>query len=161
MSILEKFTVIDLIKTRSASVATITGNVLKFNNQTAAELHYASHIQVLINPKDKQFAIRACKEDAPNAIPFSKPEGEQKYQIKISSAAVVDMIRKMANWSAEDNWNIPGIYFAEDDALVYDVGVAYKPTPKGGWTVKRQKEEAAAAALAGSPIADAGEEADE
>lgn len=121
MSILEKFTVIDLIKTRSASVATITGNVLKFNNQTAAELHYAPYIQVLINPKDKQFAIRGCKEDAPNAVPFSKPEGEQKYQIKISAAAVVDMIRKMANWSAEDNWNIPGIYFAEDDALIYDV----------------------------------------
>ena len=38
MSILEKFTVIDLIKTRSASVATITGNVLKFNNQTASWL---------------------------------------------------------------------------------------------------------------------------
>lgn len=71
------------------------------------------------------------------------------------------MIRKMANWSAEDNWNIPGIYFAEDDALVYDVGAACKPTPKGGWTVKRQKEEAAAAALAGMPVADAGEEADE
>ena len=119
MSILEKFTVIDLIKTRSASVATITGNVLKFNNQTAAELHFAPYIQVLINPKDKQFAIRGCKEDAPNAVPFSKPEGEQKYQIKISAAAVVDMIRKMANWSAEDNWNIPGVYFAEDDALVW------------------------------------------
>ena len=117
MSILEKFTVIDLIKTRSASVATITGNVLKFNNQTAAELHFAPYIQVLINPKDKQFAIRGCKEDAPNAVPFSKPEGEQKYQIKISAAAVVDMIRKMANWSAEDNWNIPGIYFAEDDMM--------------------------------------------
>ena len=161
MSILEKFTVIDLIKTRSASVATITGNVLKFNNQTAAELHFAPYIQVLINPKDKQFAIRGCKEDAPNAVPFSKPEGEQKYQIKISAAAVVDMIRKMANWSAEDNWNIPGIYFAEDDALVYDVSAAYRPSPKGGWTVKRQKEEAAAAALAGNPVTDGAEEVDE
>ena len=46
------------------------------------------------------------------------------------------MIRKMANWSAED------------DAHVYDVGAAYKPTPKGEWTVKRQKEEVAAAAHA-------------
>ena len=122
MSVLDKFTVIDLIKTRSASVATIAGSILKFNNQTATELHYAPYIQVLINPKDKQFAIRACKEDAPNAIPFSKPEGEQKYQIKISAAAVVDMIRKMANWSAEDNWNVPGIFFADELALVYDVG---------------------------------------
>ena len=132
MSVLDKFTVIDLIKTRSASVATIAGSILKFNNQTATELHYAPYIQVLINPKDKQFAIRACKEDAPNAIPFSKPEGEQKYQIKISAAAVVDMIRKMANWSAEDNWNVPGIYFADELALVYDVGASYKPAPKGG-----------------------------
>jgi hypothetical protein len=140
MSILEKFTVIDLIKTRSASVATITGNVLKFNNQTAAELHYAPYIQVLINPKDKQFAIRGCKEDAPNAVPFSKPEGTQKNQIKISAAAVVDMIRKMANWSAEDNWNVPGIYFADEDALIYDVGAAYRPAQKGGGASSQQKE---------------------
>ena len=144
MSILEKFTVIDLIKTRSASVATITGNALKFNNQTASELRYAPYIQVLINPKDKQFAIRACKEDAPNAVAFSKPEGEQKLAIKITASAVVDMIRKMANWSVEENWNVPGVYFAEDNALVYDVSAAYKPTPRGGWSAKRQREEAAA-----------------
>jgi len=146
MSVLEKFTVVDLIKTRSASVATITGNALKFNTQTAGELHFAPYIQVLINPKDKQFAIRSCKEDAPNAVAFSKPEGEQKYAIKISASAVVDMIRKMANWSAEENWNVPGVYFAEDNALVYDVNAAYKPAPKGGWTAKHQKEAAAAVA---------------
>lgn len=145
MSILEKFTVIDLIKTRSASVATITGTFLKFNNHTAAELHYAPYVQVLINPKDKQFAIRACKEDAPHAMTFSKPAGEQKYTIKISAAAVVDVIRKMALWSAEDNWNIPGVYFAEEDAIVYDVNAAYKPSSRGGWTARRQKEEALAA----------------
>ena len=103
MSILSNFTVVDLIKTRSASVATITGNALKFNVQTAAELHYAPYVQVLVNPKDKQFAIRVCKEDAPNAITFSKPEDRQKYAIKISAAAVVDLIRKMANWSDDEN----------------------------------------------------------
>lgn len=163
MSILEKFTVVDLIKTRSASVATIAGTVLKFNNQTAAELHYAPFIQVLINPKDKQFAIRACKEDAPNALAFSKPEGEQKYQIKLSCAAVTDLIRKMANWSAEDNWNVPGVYFADEEALIYDVSAAYAPSAKGGWAAKRQKEAAAAAALNGLPATesnDSEEEAD-
>ena len=86
MSILEKFTVIDLIKTRSASVATITGNVLKFNNQTAAELHYVSHIQVLINPKDKQFAIRGCKDRSICSIYGAIRRRESKicyYSIKI------------------------------------------------------------------------------
>lgn len=52
-------------------------------------------------------------------------------------------------------------YFAEDDALIYDVNAAYRPSPKGGWTVKHQKEEAAAAALARNPVANDGEEVDE
>lgn len=153
MSILDKFTVIDLIQTRSASIANITGNVLQFNTATAPELHYAPYIQILINPKDKQFAIRACKEDAPNAIPFSKPEGEQKLRIRTRSIPIVDIIRKMANWSPQESWNVPGVYFAEDNALVYDIAAAYKPRSNGGgWTRKRQKEEEATADFEESPI---------
>ena len=102
----EKFSVIDLIKTRSASVCTFAGNVVKFNVQTAQELRFPEYIQFLIEPKSKQFAIRACKEDAPNAVRFSKPEGEQKAQIKISNATVVDMVRKLMDWNAEDNWSL-------------------------------------------------------
>lgn len=145
MSILKNFTVVDLVKTRSASVATIAGNGLKFNNQTAAELHYPAFVQVLVNPKEKQFAIRVCKEGEPNAVPFSKPADEQKYAIKITSSVIVEIIRKMGNWPAEENWNVPGIYFADEEAIVYDVATAYKPAPKGGWTAKKQKEAAESA----------------
>ena len=148
MSILERFTVVDLVKTRSASVVNITGSNLKFNLQTAAELRYPAYVQILINTKDKQFAIRTCKEDASNAVRFSKPEGEQKTPVKFSAIAVVDMIRKMAGWSKEENWNIPGIYFAEENAIVYDIKTAYPPVSKGGgWGVKKEREAAAAAAL--------------
>ena len=145
MSILDKFTVIDLVKTRSASVANINDNALKLNVQTAAELNYPPFVQLLINPKEKQFAIRVCKEEDPNAVAFSKPRDVQKYPIKISSAAITDLIRKMANWPAEDSWNVPGIYFADEQAIVYDVNTAYKPVPKGGgWTAKKEKEAAMA-----------------
>jgi len=146
MSILDKFTVVDLLKTRSASIATITGHTLKFNNQTATELHFAQYVQVLINVKEKQFAIRACKDDAPNAVKFSKPEEQQKGQLRINNAAVVDMIRKMAGWSFEDNWNVPGIYFADEVALIYDVSAATRPATRGGWAVKKEREAAARAA---------------
>ena len=54
---LENFTVIDLIKTRSASVCTFTGNVVKFNVQTAQELRFPAFVQFLIEPKGKQFAM--------------------------------------------------------------------------------------------------------
>ena len=130
MSVLSKFTVIDLVKTRSASIATITGNCLKFNKDTATELNNPPYVQVLINPKARQFAIRACKEDAPNAVPFFNSGKAKQYVIKISAAAVVDMIRKMTNWNAEDIWNVPGIYFAEEEALVYDLNTATAPASK-------------------------------
>lgn len=146
---LEKFTVIDLVKTRSDSVVTIIGDgkALKFNRQTAVELHYPAYVQFLVLPKEKQFAIRACKKDAPNAVKFCKQEGEQKYQIQVTVPAVVDTIRKMAGWSAEEAWNIPGIYFAEDNGLVYSIDTAYKPSHRGGWAAKRKKDAAAAAAV--------------
>lgn len=51
----EKFSVIDLIKTRSASVCTFAGNIVKFNVQTAQELHFPEYIQFLIEPKSKQY----------------------------------------------------------------------------------------------------------
>lgn len=146
MSILDKFTVIDLVKTRSASVVTITGNALKFNTQTAAELDFPPYVQLLINPKEKQFAVRACKEEDMNAIAFSKKQGEQKFPIKITATAVTDMIRKMANWPKDENWNVPGIYFANEQAIVYDANTAYKPVSKGGgWKAKKEKEAAQAA----------------
>ena len=130
----EKFSVIDLIKTRSASVCTFAGNIVKFNVQTAQELHFPEYIQFLIEPKSKQFAIRACKEDA------------QKAQIKISNATVVDMVRKLMDWNAEDNWNVPGIYFADEQGIMYALESAYAPRSKGGWAARREREAAAAIA---------------
>ena len=51
----------------------------------------------------------------------------------------------MANWAPEASWNVPGIYFAEEEAIVYDVNTAFPPAEKkGGWTAKRQKEAAEA-----------------
>lgn len=142
----EKFTVIDLIKTRSASVCTFAGNIVKFNVQTAQELRFPEYTQFLIEPKSKQFAIRACKEDSPNAVRFSKPEGEQKAQTKIGNAAVVDMVRKLMDWNAEDNWNVPGIYFAEEQGIMYALESAYAPRAKGGWAARRAREAASAVA---------------
>ena len=78
-----------------------------------------------------------------------KPDSRvmDKQIAELASAAVVDMIRKMAGWSPEDSWNVPGVFFADEMALIYDVSTAFKPSPKGGWAAKRMKEEAARQAL--------------
>ena len=138
MSILKNFTVVDLVTTRSASVATLADTSLKFNNPTTAELHYTPFIQVLVNPKEKQFAIRACKEGDPNAMRFSKPKEKQKHAVKITANAIVDMIRKMAPWPADEVRCLPGIYFADEDVIIYDMNTAYVPVSKGGKKTPRK-----------------------
>lgn len=62
-----------------------------------------------------------CNRKAPLPNKLASPSS-----MKISATAVADIIRKMANRSAEDNRNLPGISFAEDDAPVYDVNAAYE-----------------------------------
>lgn len=136
---LEKFTIIDLIKTRSASVCTFAGNTIKFNVQTCAELHYPQYVQFLFDPKGKQLAIRPCKEDAPNAVKFSKPESEQKFPVRISQTTITDLVCKTMGWK-DPNWNIPGIYFADDQAIIYALESAYPPKVRGGVASKREEE---------------------
>lgn len=136
---LEKFTIVDLIKTRSDSVCTISGTHIKFNLATCAELRYPEYIQFLFDPTSKQLAIRSCKEDAPNSVKFSKPEGEQKSPISMSQSAVTDLVCKTMGWN-DPNWNIRGIYFADEQAIVYALESAYKPKPRGTRKSKLEKK---------------------
>lgn len=146
---IKKFNVIELLETHSDSVANIKGNTVRFNPQTAAELDYAPFVQFLINPGEQQFAIRPCKECERNAVPFAKPKGERASKVAVTHAVIAKMIRKMAGWSADDNWNVPAIRDPEEDVLIYDLKAAVKPVPKGGgWAEKRRREAEAAKAAA-------------
>ena len=145
---LKNFTVIDILNSRSDSVVNINGTGMKFNMQTAEELDYPPYVQFLMSTKDKQFAIRVCKENDPNAVGFSKPKGEQKHKVMVRNAAVINSIRKMVSWE-DDNWNIPGVFCTDEMAIIYDLKAAKKPVSKGGgWEVKKLREEAAAKAAA-------------
>ena len=139
---LKNFEIIDILNTRSNSVATLDGKNIRFNPQTAEELDYPSHVQFLVYPKKQQFAIRVCKADAANAIEFSKPKAEQKgKKVTVKIAAITNIIRKMKDVPEEENWNIPGVYLVAEKAMVYDLNSMEKPREcKGGWKAKRQKE---------------------
>lgn len=112
MSVLEKFKLVELITSRTDSVATfMNGNQIKFNAATFVDLGYPEYIQLFVEEKGKQFAIKACKADAPQAIKFSKPAGEQRYPIKISCAPAANAVRRVMQWAPEESWNVPGASF--------------------------------------------------
>ena len=139
MSVLEKFKLVELITTRTDSVATfVSGNQIKFNSATHVDLGYPAYVQLFVDEKGKQFAIKACKETDPNAIKFSKPAGEQRYPIKISCAPAANAVRKIMEWSQDEGMNVP----ADEGVIIYALEQAYPPVPKGGWGAKRGAEAA-------------------
>ena len=131
-SVLEKFTLVELITTRTESVATFVGstNGIKFNAQTYEDLGYPAYVQLFVSDKEKQFAIKVCKEDAPNAVKFSKPKGEQRYPIKVTCVQAVAVVRKLMDWATDETWNAPGAIFREEGVIIYSLAQAYKPAAK-------------------------------
>lgn len=147
MSVLEKFKLVELITTRTDSVATfVTGNQIKFNSATFIDLGYPAYIQLFVDEKGKQFAIKACKETDPQAMKFSKPAGEQKYPVKITCAPAANAVRKVMEWKPDVSMNVPGAIFADEGVIIFALEQAYAPVPKGGWAVKRQHDAEDAAA---------------
>ena len=86
MSVLEKFKLVELITTRTDAVVTfVSGNIIRFNAATHVDLGYPEAIQLFVDEKGKQFAIKACKESDPEAIKFSRPAGEVRHQDHVRS----------------------------------------------------------------------------
>ena len=130
---LKNFTLIDILNTRTDSVVNVKGNTLKFNVQTAEDLDFPQYVQFLINTKEKQFAIRPCGMKDEMAIPFCN--GRERKKVVVNQATVAGLIRKMAGWSMEDNWDMPGVYDVDEKALAYSVKAAAPPDPSS--TVRR------------------------
>ena len=150
MSVLEKFKLVELITTRTDAVVTfVSGNIIRFNAATHVDLGYPEAIQLFVDEKGKQFAIKACKESDPEAIKFSRPAGEQKYPIKITCGPAVAVVRQIMGWGADQSMNAPGAIFRDEGVIIFALEQSFVPVPKGGgWAAKRQAE-AAAAALQG------------
>lgn len=149
MSILENFKLVELITTRTDAVATfVNGNNIKFNSATHIDLGYPAYIQLFVDEKGKQFAIKVCKETDPQAMKFSKPIGEQKYPIKITCAPAAKAVRKIMGWANDQGMNVPGAIFHDEGVIIFALEQAYPVSNRGGWNVKRQREAAAAEASA-------------
>lgn len=151
MAILDNFSIIDIVRMRSASILSVHRNYLRFNRKTVEELEYSPYVQILSNVTAKQIAIRVCSEAAMNAVPFSKSKEEQKGAVKLHIAAVADFIRKMTGWSREEQWNIPGVYFAEERAIVYDLNTARQVNEgRSGDVILVREEQNSETAIEGS-----------
>lgn len=144
MSVLNNFKLVQLITTRTDAVATfMSGNYIKFNNPACADLGYPPYVQLFIDEKNKQFAIKASLEEKENTVPYSKPAGQQKYPPKVACGAASNAVRKIMGWGLDEAWNVPGALFADEGVIIFALEQAYKPAPKTGGRQKANAEEKA------------------
>lgn len=145
MSVLDKFKLVELVSTRTDATATfVSGNSIKFNTATMADLEFPEYIQLFVYEKGKQFAIKVCKKEDQQALKFSKPAGEQKYPIKVTCAPVCSVIRKMMNWETDQCMHVPGAIFRDEGVIIFPLEQAYEPDERGGWAAKKKASEASA-----------------
>lgn len=98
-------------------------DTLKFNIYTAVDLNYAAHVQLLMDPNGKCFAIRACEKDAPNAVAFSRPADAKPYAIVLRVPAAIQQICNAMGWQDKTKYHsIPG--FNLKDADEYTITLA-------------------------------------
>ena len=121
------------------SIVTIGRNGLSFNVKTADVLHRTTFVRVLLNAETGQLAVQAAPTLDPQSTPFFRPEVFKSNRIKINSRSMARQIRSVAGWGEDDTdtWNIAGVYSAKDDAIIYDLQRAVRPSGRGGWAAGR------------------------
>lgn len=119
------------------SIVTIGRNGLSFNVNTADVLHRAAFVRVLLNVETGQLAVQAAPTLDPQSTLFFRLEVFKSNRIKINSRSMVRQIRAVTGWGEDDTWNIPGVYSAKDDAIIYDFQRAIRPSGRGGWAKGR------------------------
>jgi len=90
--------------------------------------------------KEKQFAVRPSEKDKANSVPFC--QGKEKQKVIVNNMAISGLIRKMAGWENSCNFNMPGIYDLEENALAYSVKAAEVPRPRGIRRPEKHQSEA-------------------
>ena len=119
------------------SVVTVRHDGLSFNVITAEVLHRAKYVRVLLNAVTGQLAVQATTEAGLYSARFYREEVFKSNRIKINSRSMIKEIRKAAGWSDGGSRNIDGVYFAEEDAIIYELLSAYIPSTRGGRACKR------------------------
>ena len=125
-----KFEVLD-IPARGTPDLFLNQMGVSFTKKVIEDMGYPRFVRPLLDTNKKAFAIQICKEGEERAMRFSKPKGEQKHGINTNSKVLFEAIRHILgeSWHKGMRYRIPGIYFPEAKAMVFDVTTAVELPP--------------------------------
>ena len=82
-----------------------------FSKKVLEDMGYPAYVLCLLDGKAKVFAIRMCKSSEPKGFKFSKPRGEQKGVVTISSKNLLEPLRAATgeDWVPGKRYRVRGL----------------------------------------------------
>ena len=101
----------------------VTRNGITFNKPTIIKLGSPSHVELLINKREKQIAIRVCDGSDDAAAAFYKNKGKKVMNVRWNNKDLLTTLSNMMGWDldATDGYRIDGKYYENENAMIYDL----------------------------------------
>ena len=133
MSILDGFDVVAVPRTFSISEIRILKNRISFNLSTASEIGYPTFVRMFISKDKTQIALQPCEKTTPNAMKFFTAEygsKRRKRTIGVGNKALAALIKSGMGWDMSVPICAPGIRFADENVVIFDLKQAYMKDTK-------------------------------
>lgn len=92
---------------------------IKFSTACVRKFGKDNHIELLVNPISRKFAIRPTSESNRNSVVFSKVEFGKYYPKEISTAAFSETLYSLFGWNTDYKYRILGSLYEQDGELAY------------------------------------------
>ena len=92
---------------------------IKFSTACVRKFQKNTHIELLVNPISRKFAIRPTKETNRNSVVFSKVEFGKYYPKDISTAAFSETLYSLFGWNTDYKYRILGELYEQDGEVAY------------------------------------------
>lgn len=101
----------------------VTRNGITFNKPTIIKLGSPSHVELLINKREKQIAIRVCDVSDDAAAAFYKNKGKKVMNVRWNNKDLLTTLSNMMGWDldATDGYRIDGKYYEDENVMIYDL----------------------------------------
>lgn len=109
----------ELFDTYQKPFITFSDKKIKLSMVCVSKFGAKNHVEFLVNPITRKFAIRAVEENNRQSVVCSKAEGGKFYPKDISTAAFSDTLFALFGWNTDYKYRITGSLLEQGNEVAY------------------------------------------
>jgi len=91
---------------------------IQFSTECVRKFDKTSHVEMLVNPNEKLFAVRPCSEEMRNTVQWAKIDNKLYYSREISCAAYIKTLYELFAWNSTYKYRVRGICRQKDTEIL-------------------------------------------